>query len=211
MTREETLEAMWDPGVIAIVRSKAPVEFGPVCAALDAGGIRAIEVTMTTPGALDALDAVPSTVRGRLALGVGSVLGIEDAQRALGAGAGFLVTPVLRLDVVALCRERGVPVVCGAFTPTEAQTAHEAGADAVKIFPAEVGGPSAIKSMLGPLPHLRIVPTGGVTLETCRAFLDAGCVALGVGGGLVSEPVLERRDWAELERRAAAFVAACRR
>ncbi|MCB8933265.1 MAG: bifunctional 4-hydroxy-2-oxoglutarate aldolase/2-dehydro-3-deoxy-phosphogluconate aldolase [Chthonomonadaceae bacterium] len=211
MTREEILDRIHHPGIVAIVRSKSPVAFAPLCEALDAGGIRAIEVTMTTPGALEAIHSVPERLRDRIAFGMGTVLGVEDARNALAAGYQFMVTPVMRLDVVAFCRERDVPVACGAFTPTEAQLAYEAGADAIKIFPAEVGGPSYIKSILGPLPHLKIIPTGGVSLETCKAFLDVGCVALGAGGSLVSEAILAQGDWEELTRRARAFVEACRR
>ncbi len=202
---------MLDPGVIAIVRSKSVVDFGSVCEALYGGGIRAVEMTLTTPGAIEANHSVPERLRAKIAIGMGTVLGVHDANAAMDAGFQFVVTPVVRLDVVALCRSRDVPVVCGALTPTEAQIAYESGSDFIKIFPAEGGGPAYIKSMMGPLPHLRIIPTGGVTLDTCRAFLDAGCVALGAGGGLVSKEILDRQDWHGLTERARAFVAAARR
>jgi len=211
MSKAEITNCMLTPGVIAIMRSKSPSDLPSICESLYAGGICAVEITMTTPGAIASLVSLPERIRENLAVGVGTVLSVGDAREAIDAGAQFLVTPVLRLDVVAFCRSLEVPIVCGAFTPTEAQSAHEAGADFIKIFPADCGGPSYIKSILAPLPHLRIIPTGGVTLETCRSFLDAGCVALGVGSNLVSNEILGGQDWMSLTERAKAFVDAARR
>lgn len=208
MTKQGATDLLLNPGIIAIVRARSSAALSDVAEALYAGGVRAIEATMTTPGAIESVRSLSPEIKSKMAVGVGTVLTVEAAQDAIDAGAAFIVTPVVRLDVVAVCVERGVPVACGAFTPTEALAAHEAGADFVKIFPAEVGGPAYIKSLLAPLPFLRIIPTGGVTPETCGAFLSAGCVALGAGSKLVSDDILESRDWDRLTERARQFVAA---
>lgn len=210
MTKQEAVDFLLSPGIIAIVRSRSSASLADVAEALYAGGVRAIEATMTTPGATESVRSVRPEIKSKMAVGVGTVLTVEAAQDAVGAGAAFIVSPVVRLDVVAACVEMGVPIACGAFTPTEALAAHEAGADFVKIFPADVGGPAYIKSLLAPLPFLRIIPTGGVTPETCGAFMKAGCVALGAGTKLVSDDILESGDWGRLTERARAFVDAVR-
>ena len=143
-------------------------------------------------------------------VGVGSVLDASSARSAIDAGARFVVTPVLRPAVVEICRELGVPVICGAFSPTEALAAHESGADFIKIFPADIGGPGFVCSLLAPLPMLRINPTGGITAANCGAFIRAGCVAVGAGSSLVSDDLLEQQDWARLTAKAREFVTAVR-
>jgi 2-dehydro-3-deoxyphosphogluconate aldolase/(4S)-4-hydroxy-2-oxoglutarate aldolase len=208
MAKPALLRRLLDPGLIAIVRADAPGDLVQAGRALLAGGVNAMEVTMTTPGALDAVRAVTAALGDSLLMGVGSVLDPETARLAHLAGAQFVVTPVVRPAVIALCNRYGLPVICGATTPTEALAAHEAGADFVKIFPAEHFGPSYIKSILAPLPMLQVIPTGGVTPENAPIFLQAGCVALGIGSGLVSPSLLATGDWPELTRRAAAYVAA---
>jgi 2-dehydro-3-deoxyphosphogluconate aldolase/(4S)-4-hydroxy-2-oxoglutarate aldolase len=143
-------------------------------------------------------------------IGVGTVLDAKGCSDALDAGAEFVVTPVCRPELVPMVHSAERPIMLGAFSPTEAQTAHEAGADFIKIFPADTFGPAYIKALRAPLPHLRIVPTGGVEVHNVRAFLQAGCVALGVGSALVSGKILQVADWQELTRKAGEFVrAAC--
>src|SRR5579859_7180374 len=176
--KEATIEKLMNPGVIAIVRAKSAASLVDIAEALFAGGIRAIETTLTTPGAVESVRQVPSELHSRMAVGVGTVLNGEAALAAIDAGARFLVSPVLRFDVIEACRSRSVPIVCGAFSPTEAYTAHEAGADFIKIFPADGLGPGYVKALLAPLPMLRIIPTGGVSADTCAAFVKAGCVAV---------------------------------
>jgi 2-dehydro-3-deoxyphosphogluconate aldolase/(4S)-4-hydroxy-2-oxoglutarate aldolase len=146
----------------------------------------------------------------KLLMGVGSVLDPETCRAAILAGAEFVVTPVTKPDVIRLANRYGKPIAVGAFTPTEALTAHESGADFIKLFPAEFAGPAYIKSILAPLPMLQIIPTGGVTPKTAADFLSAGCVALGAGSALVSKEMLTRRDWAGLKARAGEFVNAVR-
>ncbi len=208
--KSRIFDRLSDPGIIAIVRARSASSLGDVAEALYAGGVRAIEATLTTPGALESVRELSPEIHEKMAVGVGTVLDAGSARAAVEAGARFIVTPVLRPDVVAACNEIGVVVACGAFTPSEALSAHEAGADFIKIFPADAGGPNYIKSLLAPLPNLRIIPTGGVTPETCGAFIRAGCVAVGAGSSLVSNEILETRDWPRLTERAREFVAAVR-
>src|SRR5438094_2271389 len=145
---------------------------------------------MTTPGALAAIREARENIGDRSLIGVGTVLDAENNRAAIEAGAEFVVSPVCRVELVPIARSAGRPIMLGAYTPTEAQTAHEAGADFVKIFPADKLGPAYIRALRAPLPHLRIVPTGGVDLETAVDFLKAGCVALGVGSSLLTSEIL---------------------
>src|SRR5262249_52349041 len=144
-------------------------------------------------------------------VGVGTVLDASTCQRALDAGAEFVVSPITKGELVAAAHGADRPVMLGAYTPTEAQTAHELGSDFIKLFPADGLGPAYIKAIRAPLPHLKIVPTGGVDLNTAPDFIEAGCVALGVGSSLVSLQILREENWAELSRLAQEFVTVVRR
>ena len=205
-TRAEIISLLTNPGVIAVVRAKQAEQIMPIAEALLAGGVLAVEVTMTTPNALAALRQARRCLGERGLLGMGTVLDAATCQAAIDAGAEFLASPITRIDLVAVAHAADRPVMLGAYTPTEAQTAHEAGADFIKIFPADSLGPSYIKAIRAPLPHLRIVPTGGVDLSTAREFIQAGCAALGVGSSLVSGKILAENDWPALSRLAAQFV-----
>jgi 2-dehydro-3-deoxyphosphogluconate aldolase/(4S)-4-hydroxy-2-oxoglutarate aldolase len=163
---------------------------------------------MTTPNAIEAIRTAHSEMGDRALIGVGTVLDAKTCSAAVEAGAQFVVTPVCRPEFVPICRAANRPIMLGAYTPTEAQTAFEAGADFVKIFPADTLGPNYIKAIRAPLPHLKIVPTGGVDVHNVADFLRAGCAALGVGGSLVSSKILQESNWAELTRKAAEFVKA---
>ncbi len=210
MDKMEKLGLIQETGVIAIMRAQSSDQLIAAADAIRAGGVRAIEVTMTTPGALQVIEEASRRYGDEVLFGAGSVLDAETARAALLAGAGFVVAPTLNVDVVALCNRYGVPVVPGIFTPTEALTAWEAGADMVKLFPASVGGPAMIKAILAPLPQLKIVPVGGVNLQTASEFIRQGAAALGVGSSLVNQSLLDQGDMAELTRRAAAFIEAVR-
>jgi 2-dehydro-3-deoxyphosphogluconate aldolase/(4S)-4-hydroxy-2-oxoglutarate aldolase len=207
MTLHDSVQQLMEPGIIAIIRSGQAEALEPVAAALLDGGVTAMEVTMTTPGALDAIRRVVAGAGERLLMGAGTVLDSETCRAALLAGARFIVTPTVKPDVIAVCRRYGVPNICGAMTPTECLTAHEAGADLVKLFPADHLGPAYVRSLLAPLPMLRIVPTGGVNPGNAGEYVRAGAVALGAGSTLVSREILANADWAALRDRAAAFVA----
>jgi len=165
---------------------------------------------MTTPNALAGISEAREKVGERAAIGVGTVLDADTCRAAVAAGAEFVVTPICRTELVAVAHGASCPIMLGAYTPTEAQAAHEAGADFVKIFPADTLGPGYMRALRAPLPHLRIVPTGGVDVPNVAEFLKAGCAALGVGSALVSAKILQATDWPELTRRATAFVNAAR-
>ena len=209
-SKAEILALLQDPGIIAVVRAPAADLVPPLTAALLAGGIRAIEITLTTPDALAAIAAARREFGDRALIGVGTVLDAATARAAIEAGAEFVVSPIARPEIAAAARAAERPVMLGAYTPTEAQLAYEAGADFIKLFPADGLGPNYVKALRAPLPHLRIVPTGGVELGNIAAFLQAGCAALGAGSSLVSPRLLRDRDWAGLTRLAAEFVAAAR-
>jgi 2-dehydro-3-deoxyphosphogluconate aldolase/(4S)-4-hydroxy-2-oxoglutarate aldolase len=197
-------------GVVPVVRLADLSSAVDLARALLAGGVTAVELTMTSPGALDALPLLLENVaefgRGEAALGMGSVLNAEMAEAAIERGAQFIVAPMLDLPTVAACVRRDVPVMPGALTPTEIQTAWIAGASVVKVFPASAVGPSYFKDLLAPLPHLKLMPTGGVDLSNAADFIRSGAVAVGAGSSLVDKRVIAAADWTELTRRALEFV-----
>lgn len=204
------LDAIVAARVVAIVRLERydhAVELGR---ALVAGGITALEFTLTGAGAHKAISDCRAALGDTAQIGVGTVLTPADAISSIDAGAQFVVTPVVRPAVIATCRERNTPILCGAFTPTEAFDAYEAGADMVKIFPARIGGPKYITDLLGPLPFLKLVPTGGIGPENARSYLDAGAQAVGIGGNLVNAAKVAAQDWDAITETARACVAAVR-
>ena len=206
MNKTEKLNLIRETGVIAIMRAQSSEQLIAAADAIKAGGVQVIEVTMTTPGALDVIAKASARYGQDVLFGAGSVLDAETARAAILAGAGFIVAPTLNLSVVELCNRYSTPVVPGCYTPTEMLTAWEAGADMVKLFPASVGGPALVKAILAPLPQLEIVPVGGVNLDTAVEFIAKGAAALGVGSSLVNQKLLDAGDMAELTRRAAAFI-----
>ena len=211
MTKPEIIQRLLKPGIVAIIRADSSDQLMAVAEALLAGGVTAMEVTMTTPNALRVIGEVTARFGDKLLMGVGSVLDPETCRAAILAGAEFVVTPVTRPEVIAMCNRYGKPIASGAFTPTECLLAHESGADFVKLFPADLHGPKYIRTLLAPLPMLQIIPTGGVTPETAADFLDAGCVALGAGSTLVSKEILASQDWRRLAGRADEFVKAVKK
>src|SRR3954466_14980089 len=183
--KEADLRRVLDCGVVAVVRSPDSQQLVEACRALADGGVTVVEITMTVPDALDVVRAVRKALGDRVLLGAGTILDPETARAAFLAGAEYIVSPTLNLDVIKLCRRYDKVVMPGAFTPTEILTAWEAGADIVKVFPADIGGPSYLKALHGPLPQIRLMPTGGVDLSTAAAFLKAGACCLGIGSSLV--------------------------
>ncbi|WP_084654655.1 bifunctional 4-hydroxy-2-oxoglutarate aldolase/2-dehydro-3-deoxy-phosphogluconate aldolase [Nocardia altamirensis] len=168
--------------VIAILRAPTANRFAEVAAVLHECGITAVEFTLTSAGALDALRDYPGH-----SIGVGTVLTAADAGRAVAAGAAYLITPIVSEEVIAEGRRLGVPVISGALTPTEIHRAWTAGSTMVKVFPASVGGPEYVKAIRAPLPDIPLVPTGGVALDEAMAYLDAGATALGIGSPLLGD------------------------
>ena len=204
----ETVASIEALGVIAVIRIEDATSLPPIVDALVAGGVRALEVTMTMPGALDALAALRALPADRIVLGAGTVLDAETARLAILAGARFIVAPTRPAGLVEVCHRYGVVAMPGAYTPTEILAAAEAGADLVKVFPAGGLGPGYLKELRGPLPHLRLVPTGGITADSVGAFLAAGAVAVGVGGALLERDAVARGDYARITAQARRLVAA---
>lgn len=189
--KEKNLARLIDSGVIAVVRVPDASQLIKLAEALEKGGVTSIEFTMTTPGALKMIEEAAGTFRDRILLGAGTVLDGETARAAILAGAEYVVSPNLSLDLIRICRRYGKVVIPGALTPTEILAAWEAGADLVKVFPAvAVGGPKYIKSLLAPLPQVKLLPTGGVDVTNAGEFIKAGAVAIGVGGKLVDKKLV---------------------
>jgi len=200
--RAATVDRLRGLGAVAVVRLHSTEAALRVVDALHEGGVHALEITVTVPDALRVIAAVAARFGDAVCVGVGTVLDAATARAAVDAGAAYVVSPVFRPDVLAEAHRLGVPAMPGAFTPTEALVAHEAGADVVKIFPADSLGPAFIKGVLAPMPFLRLMPTGGVTPDNVPTWLAAGAVAVGLGGALVDPAVVARGDWAEITARA---------
>ena len=202
----QTIEAA---GLIAILRSPSDRGLVRACEAFVEGGLVVAEVPLTTPDALGVIREVADGLAGRLLIGAGSVLDTDGVKRAVDAGAGFIVSPVFKPELVEAGHRLGVPVIPGALTPTEVLTAWEAGADFVKLFPGHrLGGPAYVRELLGPLPQIKLVPTGGVTLENLPDWLHAGAVGLGVGSALIRQDLIDTEKWKELADTARRFVQA---
>jgi 2-dehydro-3-deoxyphosphogluconate aldolase / (4S)-4-hydroxy-2-oxoglutarate aldolase len=211
MSRDSTLQRIINGGIVAVVRSETSAALVKVVQSLAVGGVTAAEVTFTVPDAVDVIRQIRRDVGDAVVLGAGTVLDPETARAAILAGAEYIVAPTLNLDVIRLCRRYDKVVMPGAFTPTEVLTAWENGADVVKIFPADVGGPAYLKALRGPLPQIRLMPTGGVDLSTAESFLKAGACCLGVGGALVDPNAIAKGDFARIRDLAAQFAAIVRR
>ncbi len=208
--RKSVSDTVSAAGLIAIVRSKSDAFCFEAVTALGVAGCNVVEATLTTPGALNLVTDVRERLP-HITMGIGSVLCVDHVLAAVEAGAQFVVTPILNTAVIKACNDADLPIVCGAYTPTEAQTAHDAGADFVKLFPADTLGAKYIKALLAPLPHLRIIPTGGVDVTTIPELFSAGCIAVAAGSNLVSEALLVNRDSDGISARARLFVDAVSR
>jgi 2-dehydro-3-deoxyphosphogluconate aldolase / (4S)-4-hydroxy-2-oxoglutarate aldolase len=207
MSKETQLRQILECGIIAVVRSPDSEQLVEVVRALADGGVTVAEITMTVPGALEVLRQVRQALGDRIVLGAGTILDAETARAALLAGAEYLVAPTVNLDVIRLCQRYSKLVMPGAFTPTEILTAWEAGADIVKVFPAEMLGPAFFKAMRGPLPQIRLMPTGGVDLNTAAEFLRAGACCLGLGSQLVEPRAVAERNFDRIRDLARQYVA----
>src|SRR5947199_10249754 len=206
MSKEDQLRHVLDCGIVAVVRSPDSQQLVEVVRALADGGVTVAEITMTVPEALDVVKQVRAALGDRVLLGAGTILDPETARSAILAGAEYIVAPTLNLEVIKLCRRYDKLVMPGAFTPTEILAGWEAGADIVKVFPADVVGPAFFKAMRGPLPQIRLMPTGGVDLNTAAAFLHAGACCLGVGGQLIEPKAVAERDFDRIRDLARQYV-----
>ena len=209
--KENILRVIIDCGVVAVVRVGSAREALEVCPAIARGGVKPVEVTMTVPNAIDVIKEFKSTVKDEVLVGAGTVLDPETARAAILAGVDYIVTPTLNLKVIEMCHRYGKVVIPGAFTPTEILTAWEAGADIVKVFPAGVAGPQYLKDIKGPLPQVRLLPTGGVTLENTPDFIKAGAVAVAVGTALVDKKLVAEKRFDLITEKARQFVEAVRK
>src|SRR5688572_30136816 len=206
MSKADDLRRVLDTGIVAVVRAPDPAGLVEVIRALAAGGVTVAEVTLTVPNALDVVRQARKELGDRVLLGAGTVLDPETCRAALLVGAEFIVSPTTNHDVIQVCRRYDTLVMPGAFTPTEILAAWESGADIVKVFPADVVGPAFFKAMRGPLPQVRLMPTGGVDLDTAAEFLKAGACCLGVGGQLADAKLIAARDFDKLRELAARYV-----
>jgi 2-dehydro-3-deoxyphosphogluconate aldolase / (4S)-4-hydroxy-2-oxoglutarate aldolase len=198
-------------GVVPVLRAENPENVMLAVEALMQGGIPVAEITLTVPGAIRVIEACARRFGESVVVGAGSVTDAAAAEEAIAAGAAFVVSPAFKREVVAACGQRGCPVVSGALTPTEILTAWEAGSDAVKVFPAKaMGGPAYIRMVREPLPHIPLVPTGGVDLETLPAYFKAGVAFVGAGGDLVGRKAIETGDTHAIRARAGQYIAAIR-
>ena len=207
MTAQQILSFITDIGIVPVVRTPTAESAIRSIEAIYRGGVRAAEVTMTVPGAIRALEKVADQFGDKLMLGAGTVLDPETARACMLAGAQFFVTPTLKISTIEMAKRYSKVICPGALTPTEVLTAWEAGADVVKVFPANsLGGPKYIKALKGPLPHIEMIPTGGVNLETAGEFLKAGACAVAVGGELVDAKLIKENRYEEMEQRARQYL-----
>ncbi|NLY29559.1 MAG: bifunctional 4-hydroxy-2-oxoglutarate aldolase/2-dehydro-3-deoxy-phosphogluconate aldolase [Firmicutes bacterium] len=210
MGKAEQLKAIADSGVVAVIRTNNADELINICKAMAEGGVVGVEITMTSPGAVEAIQEASKVLGSKAIIGAGSVLDAETARICILAGADFVVSPAFDPALVEMCHRYGKIVIPGAFTPTEVLRAWQAGADVVKVFPATSVGPSYLKDILGPMPQVKLTPTGGINLDNLGDFIKAGAVFVGAGSSLVDKKLVAEGKWDELAERAAKFVAAAK-
>ncbi|MGN6367399.1 MAG: bifunctional 4-hydroxy-2-oxoglutarate aldolase/2-dehydro-3-deoxy-phosphogluconate aldolase [Phycisphaerae bacterium] len=208
MKKELALQRLSDCGVVAVIRASSADQLKDIASALLEGGVVGIEVTMSTPKAIQGIEKLADTFGDKLVVGVGTVLDAATAADAINAGAHFVFSPVTDTRVIEVTKRLGKVCVPGAYTPTEILNAWAAGADVVKVFPATTLGPSYFKDLLAPMPFLKLTPTGGVDLKTCGDWIKAGAVCVGAGSSLVSKDACNKGDWAGITATAKAFVEA---
>jgi 2-dehydro-3-deoxyphosphogluconate aldolase/(4S)-4-hydroxy-2-oxoglutarate aldolase len=206
MTRAEATQEIEKLGVVAVIRMQDPGRLRAVIDALAAGGVRALEVTMTVPRAVELIREIAPTLPAGFMFGAGTVLDAETAHRVIEAGAQFVVSPVFRREVIEACHAYDRPAMPGCLTPTEILEAWDAGADVVKVFPATTFGPGYVKDVRAPLPHVKLMPTGGVTLDNAGDWIRAGAVAVGVGSALLDNAAIAAGNYAVLEANARRIV-----
>lgn len=205
--RDSVIANIHKTGIVPVIRLDDTGAIVDIGNALRSGGISCMEITMTVPGAIGVLETVTKSLAGDgFSVGMGTVLDAETARLAILAGAAFVVSPILNPAIIEICKRYSVAVISGAMTPTEAFAGWQAGADVVKVFPGGVGGPRFFRDMKGPLPQIKLMPTGGVNLETAPEFIKAGAYAVGVGGALVGEEVIKSGDYKSLQNNARRFL-----
>jgi len=206
MTHAEVLKRILDSGVVAVIRMKDTNRLLKVIEAVRQGGVKSIEITMTVPGAVEIIRQLSTAVPPDVLIGAGTVTDEETAKQVIEAGAAFVVGPVLNLGVVSVCKSRDIAVMPGCYTPTEILTAWNAGADIIKVFPATSLGPKYFKDLRGPFPDIRLMPTGGVTIDNVGEWIAAGACAVGVGSDLLDKKAIDEERYEVLTERAARMV-----
>ena len=207
MTPKDTVAEVERAGIVAVIRMKEPEKLRAVIDAIAEGGVRALEITMTVPDAIELIRKVAPTLPSGFTFGAGTVVDADTVHRVVDAGARFIVSPVLRRAVIEACQLRQVASMPGCFTPTEILDAWDTGADVVKVFPATTLGPGYLKDIHGPLPHVKLMPTGGVTLDNAGDWIRAGAVAVGVGTSLLDSQAIAANDFRTLRANAERIVA----
>ena len=195
MSRQEIVNSLIEAAAIAVVRLSDPTKLIKVSEAIYEGGVSAIEITMTVPNAIKMIEEASKVIGSYMMIGVGSVLDRETAQKAIDAGAKYVVSPIFKKEIIEISHKNNIPAMPGAFTPTEIQTAFEAGADIIKVFPADVVGMTFFKGVLAPMPHLKLMPTGGVSLTNAGDWLKSGACAVGVGTALLDKKAIAEEDY----------------
>ncbi|MBP9211660.1 MAG: bifunctional 4-hydroxy-2-oxoglutarate aldolase/2-dehydro-3-deoxy-phosphogluconate aldolase [Bacteroidetes bacterium] len=207
MTKESVLKTIEEYGVVAVIRMKDPKKLAAVIDAVRQGGVKCIEITMTVPGAVESIRTLAASMPSDVLIGAGTVTTPAIAEEVIAAGAHFVVSPVLNLDVIAVCRKHNVACMPGCYTPTEIFTAWNAGADVCKVFPATSLGPKYFKDLSGPFPHIKLMPTGGVTIGNVGEWVAAGAVAVGIGSDLLDKAAIDEGRYEVLTERAATMYA----
>ena len=206
MGKEIILEQILKTKVIAVLRVKEADKLKKIIEAIYKGGITAVEITMTVPNAIKLIEKMSEELNKNIVLGVGSVLNKSIAEDAIKAGAKYVVSPVLKKEIIETSHKYNVPAMPGCFTPTEIQTAYEYGADIIKVFPADVVGMAFFKSVLAPLPHLKLMPTGGVNLTNACDWLKAGACAVGIGSALLDKKAIAEENYSVLTQNAKTII-----
>ncbi|OGU32179.1 MAG: 2-dehydro-3-deoxyphosphogluconate aldolase [Ignavibacteria bacterium GWA2_35_9] len=206
MGREKILDEILKRKVVAVLRIKEEEKLKKVIEAINKGGISVVEITMTVPNAIQLIEKMSKELDKNILLGVGSVLNKSIAEDAIKAGAKYVVSPVLKKEIIEASHKHDVPVMPGCFTPTEIQTAYEFGADIIKVFPADVVGMAFFKAILAPLPHLKLMPTGGVSLTNAGDWLKAGACAVGIGSALLDKKAIQEGNYSKLTENAATIM-----
>ena len=206
MNRERVLDQILSTGVVAVIRMKDPRRLMKVVEAIRAGGVKNIEITMTVPNAVAIIQDLAKNAPSDVLVGAGTVIDASKAREVIEAGARFVVSPTTDFEVIRICKEKSVVTIPGCFTPTEILTAWKAGADIVKVFPATSLGPKYFKDLSGPFPDIRLMPTGGVTIDNVGEWVKAGAVAVGIGGDLLDKKAIEEERYEVLTERATRMV-----
>lgn len=206
MSKQKYLQIIEDSGIIAVIRLSDVAKLEKIIGALASGGIKALEITMTTPNAVEIIQDLAKKLDDEFILGAGTVLDAETAETVIRAGAKFIVSPIMEPDVIKMTQKYDMVSIPGAFSPTEIVSAWNYGADIVKIFPATALGPGFFKDIRGPLPHIKLTPTGGVSLDNAAQFIQAGASCIGVGTSLLNKKMIAEENWDGLSRLAADFI-----